>query len=225
MIRGTLDSNIKIVTDGLVLYVDASQLRSYSGTGTTWTNLISNVNNGTLTGTPGFSNTNGGNFTFNGSTQYVDCGNNVSLQITQGTISAWIKSTTNDTTYRAIIVKQSNYGIFIKSGVLVAYDWGNNLERASATNIIDGNWKNVVMTFTTNTGTPSNNAILYVNGSAVLTTTIKWSNNNIQVFLGYGNFSGQVLNGSMANALIYNRTLSSTEVLQNYNVTKTKFGL
>jgi hypothetical protein len=226
MYIGSPDSSTKIVTNGLVLYLDASQLRSYDRSATTtWTNLISTVNNGTLTNTPTFNAANGGSFTFNGTDEYVDCGNNASLQINAGTISCWMKTTTNDATFRAVICKQSNYALFVRNAVLVTYDWGNNLERATATNVIDGNWKNIAMTFTNNLGTPSNNAVLYVNGSSVLTTTIKFSSDTVNLFLGYGNAAGQYLNGSIAGTLIYNRALSATEVLQNYNTTKTKFGL
>ena len=51
MTNGILDSGQKIITDGLVLNLDAAQLRSYPTTGTTWTDLSGNSNNGTPTGT------------------------------------------------------------------------------------------------------------------------------------------------------------------------------
>ncbi len=216
-----------IVENGLVLALDAADKLSYPGSGTAWYDLSGNSNTGTLTNGPTFSAANMGSIVFDGTNDYVDCGNNSSLQITQGTISAWVKSTTNDSTFRGIIVKATNYGLFIKNGYLVTYDWGNVVERASTTSIIDGNWKNVAMTFTTNTGTPSNNAILYVNGVAVLTTTIKFSADDIQLLLGLGHpqSASQWLNGSIANSLVYNRVLTAAEILKNYTATKSRFGL
>ena len=144
----SLSRGPKTITNGLVLYLDAANKKSYPGSGATWTDLSGNSNTGTLTNGPTFSAANMGSILFDGTNDYVDCGNNSSLQITQGTISAWVKSTTNDSTFRGIIVKATNYGLFIKNGYLVTYDWGNVVERASTTSIIDGNWKNVAMTFT-----------------------------------------------------------------------------
>ncbi len=220
-----LNRGPRIVTSGLVLCLDAANKNSYKGSGTSWLDLSGNNNTGTLTNTPTFSNTNGGNFTFNGTTQYVDCGSSATLQINVGTISAWIKTTTNDANYRAIICLQGNYGLFVKSSVLITYDWGNNIDRATATNVIDGNWKNVVMTFSNNVGTPSNNAILYVNGVSVLTTTTKFLSNSSNLLFGYGNSVNQYFNGSISNGLIYNRVLTAAEVLQNFNAVRRRFGI
>ena len=84
------------------------------------------------------------------------------------------------------------------------------------------------MSFTTNTGTPSNNAIIYLNGSAILTTTIKQLNNTVEVQLARGGVSAgstQLLNGNISTGLVYNRALSATEILQNYNQLKSRFNL
>jgi hypothetical protein len=219
----------KVITDGLVLYLDAANTRSYPGSGTAWNDLSRSINNGTLINGPTFNSANLGSIVFDGVDDYVTCGNNSSLQINQGTISAWVRTTSPGASFRGIITKQNNYGLFTNDGVLVTYDWGNNQTRSTGTNIADNNWKNVAMSFTTNTGTPSNNAVIYLNGSAVLTTTIKIFNNNVEVQLARGGVEGtgntQLLNGRIANAQIYNRALSATEILQNYNATKTRFGL
>ena len=219
----------KIVTDGLVLALNAADPNSYPGSGTTWRDMSGNGNNGTLTNGPTFNSGNGGSIVFDGADDYVSCGNSLSVQINQGTISAWVRTSSPGSSFRGIITKQYNYGLFTNNGVLVTYDWGNGQTRSTGINIADNNWKNVAMTFTTNTGTPSNNAVIYLNGSAVLTTTIKILNNNVEVQLARGGVEGtgntQLLNGRIANAQIYNRALSSTEILQNYNATKTRFGL
>ena len=64
----------RIVTDGLVLCVDAASKRSYPGTGTTWTDLKGG-NNGTLTNGPTFSSANGGSVVFDGTNDYTNFGN------------------------------------------------------------------------------------------------------------------------------------------------------
>ena len=63
----------RIVTDGLVLYLDAANNRSYPGTGTTWSDLVGS-NNGTLNNGPTFSGANGGSIVFDGSDDYINMG-------------------------------------------------------------------------------------------------------------------------------------------------------
>ena len=221
--------NPSIITNGLVLNLDAGNTLSYPGTGTLWTDLSGNGNNGTLVNSPSFDSANGGSIVFDGTNQYVNCGNASNLQITVGTISAWVKTTTPGSSYRGIIVKGFAWGLFVKDGILITYDWGmpaNMGTRTTGINISDGTWKNVVMTFTETIGTPSNNVIIYLNGNPVLTTTVKHSSNSNNVQLG-SNTTGinQFLNGNISQALIYNRALSSTEVIQNFNETKGRYGL
>ena len=218
-----------IVRDSsLVLELDAADRNSYPGSGTTWTDVSGNSNTGTLTNGPTFNSSNGGNIVFDGVDDYVSCGNNSNLQIDQGTISSWVKTTSPGAGFRGIITKQNNYALFTNDSVLVTYDWGNTQIRSTGINIADGTWKNVAMSFTTNTGTPSNNAIIYLNGSAILTTTIKQLNNTVEVQLARGGVSAgstQLLNGNISTGLVYNRALSATEILQNYNQLKSRFNL
>jgi hypothetical protein len=219
-----------IVTSGLVLNLDAANPRSYLPpyNGTTWFNLASSSTNGTLTNGPTYNTSNGGSIVFDGVDDYVSCGNNATVQINQGTISTWVRTSSPGSGFRGIITKQNNYGLFTNDGVLVTYDWGNNQTRSTGTNIADNNWKNVAMSFTTNTGTPSNNAVIYLNGSAVLTTTIKILNNDVEVQLARGGLFGgstQLLNGRIAQTQIYNRALSASEVNQNFQGTRARFGI
>jgi hypothetical protein len=64
----------KIVTNGLVLNYDAGQQNSYSGSGTTWTDLSGRGNTGTLTNGPTYSSANGGSIVFDGVDDYVNIG-------------------------------------------------------------------------------------------------------------------------------------------------------
>lgn len=217
------------ITNGLVLYLDAGNTISYPGSGTSWRDISGNLNNGTLTNGPTFSSANLGSIVFDGVDDFVTCGNNSSLQINQGTISAWVRTTTPGSGFRGIITKQQNYGLFTDSGVLVTFDWGNTQTRSTGINIADGTWKNVAMTFTTNTGTPSNNTVIYLNGAAVLTTTTRFLDNTVNVELGRGGTiptgNTQFLNGNISTGLIYNRALTQVEILQNYNALRGRYGL
>ena len=64
----------RIIQDGLVLYLDAANTKSYPTTGTTWSDLSRRGNNGTLTNGPTFNSSNGGIIVFDGINNYVDFG-------------------------------------------------------------------------------------------------------------------------------------------------------
>jgi len=216
--------NTKIVTSGLVLALDAANRKSYPGSGTTWTDLSGRSNNGTLENTPSYSSSNGGSLLFNGTTQRVVCGNASNLQITVGTISAWFNADNGNAGYNGIIAKQNAWGLFVASNVLVAYDWGNGAERSTGITVGNSSWNYAAMTFTETTGTPSNNAIVYLNGRPVLTTTIKHQNNDVQVMVGEAN-AGQYFGGNIAQTSVYNRVLSASEIIQNFNALRGRYGI
>jgi hypothetical protein len=216
--------NTKIVTNGLVLALDAANSKSYPGSGTTWTDLSGRGNNGTLENSPSYSGSNGGTLLFNGTTQRVICGNASNLQITVGTISAWFNANNGNAGYNGIIAKQNAWGLFVASNVLVAYDWGNGAERSTGITVGNSSWNYVVMTFTETIGTPSNNAIVYLNGRPVLTTTIKHNNNTVQVMVGEAN-AGQYFGGNIAQTSIYNRVLSASEIIQNFNALRGRYDI
>lgn len=212
----------RIITDGLILYLDAGNSKSYPGSGSTWTDLSGRNNNGTIENSPTYNIANKGAFTFNGTTQRVNCGNSSNLQITSGSIAAWFNADSNNSGFRGIIAKQNAWGLFVANNVLVTYDWGAPATRSTNITVGNNTWNYAVMTFTETVGTPLNNAIIYLNGSPVLTTTIKHSNHSVPVYVGEAN-SNQYFSGRISNASIYNRVLSPIEILQNYNAIKSRF--
>jgi hypothetical protein len=212
--------NPKIVTDGLVLYVDAANYRSYPGTGLTVSGLVNSVG-GMLVGGVGFSSDYLGYFTFDGSTGYINFGNSSTVRVLNGTISSWVKTSSPGSNYRGILAKQYAYGLFYNNSILVAYDWNTNLARSTGINIADNSWKNVVMSFESGV---NNGTKIYLNGVNVLTTTITWVNDNQALYGGSEVNGSQYSNCSSSIFSLYNRALSDLEILQNYNVTKKRFG-
>lgn len=215
-----------IVYKGLVLYLDVENLKSYSGSGLNWYDLTSNNNNGVLTNGVTFSSP-GSGIQFDGVDGYISCGNSSTFQINTATLCVWMKTTNPGNGYRSIITKQYNYGLFLLDGVLITYDWGDGIygtDRSTGTNLTDGKWYHVVLSFTNNIIAPSNNACIYINGINVLTTTIEYKNDSQEVQIG-GSGGGQCLNGNITSVQIYNRELTSSEVLQNYNAQKSRYGL
>ena len=221
-----------IVRNGLVLCLDAASLRSYPGSGTTWSDLSGNNITGSITGSstfPTYNSSNNGVLVFNGTNNVVDLRNPSTLQITVGSISIWFRGVQAPAVagggFTGLITKQSAWGLFMSGSLLVTYDWGAGGTRSTNRNIGDNNWYNICMTFTETSGTPSNNAIVYLNGSPVLTTTVRNSSQTVSVQIGNGGVASQFLSGSVGNASIYNRVLSPSEILQNFNATKARFGL
>ena len=214
-------ANSQIVTNGLVLALDAADKNSYVGSGTTWTDLSGNGNTGTLVNSPTFNSGNQGSLVFNGTTQYASF--TTAPIITVGSTSIWFNTSNAGSSYRALINRSQSWGLFLLDNILVTYDWGNNLNRTTNLNVATGTWQNAVLTFSEITGTPSNNAIIYLNGTSVLTTTIK--NSSPLAFQIAAQNAGQTFSGNIANAQVYNRVLSATEVAQNYNALKSRFNL
>lgn len=142
---------------------------------------------------------------------YATLGNHARYQVNNGTLSAWVRTTTPGSSYRGVIVKQSAYGIFLANGLLYSYNWATSGVIATSTNLADGNWHHVAMTFQSGV---TNGTILYADGAPVLTTTITIANqaSPLNLATGFGGGSGQTINGSIDDARMYNRVLTGTEV-------------
>lgn len=225
----------RIVTSGLRLAVDAADKNSYKGSGTSWIDISGNGYNGTLTNGPTFSNRNGGSIVFDGTDDYVNCGNLGSFY-TQGTISYWMYSTAVEnfrnpfsTNYLAgnvgIRFEQytsvSPYGGF---NLIIGNDVGTyNAYDYSPTAVLSANtWYNIVLVWNTST----NKVTGYLNSTLKFdSSNTYWATTLPSISIGSGFSSDRYFKGNIANTLIYNRGLTADEVLQNYNATKTRFGL
>jgi hypothetical protein len=212
----------KIVTSGLVLALDAADKLSYRGTGTTWRDLSGNNNTGTLINGPTFSAANMGSIVFDGTDDYVNCGNGASLKLTSGTVNVWMKTTSTSVAYQGIVTKALNYGIYNYGGNLLLYDWGTGADRNSGISISNGNWRFITLAFSSNS---PNNATVYINGVLVYTTTMYKTGDSSNLGIGTGGDGSQLLPGTIGVVQIYNRSLSATEILQNYNITRARYGL
>lgn len=216
-----LQHHPRIVSNGLLMYIDAANTRSYSGSGNTALGLITGID-GTLVNGVGFTTANNGAFTFDGSNDYINFGNSSAVQQSSGTLSAWAKASSPGGGYRGIIAKQGAYGLFYTDSVLVAYDWAADAPRSTGINIADNTWKNVVLTYQSGV---SNGTRIYINGVSVLTTTITIQSQVANLFGGAEANASQYASCQASSFKMYNRVLTASEVLQNYNATKKRFGL
>jgi hypothetical protein len=147
---------------------------------------------------------------FNGSTQDVDCTNTALLQISTGTIEAWIK-TSDSATFRAIMVKQFAYNMFVTSGVLMTFDYPVGQQRSSGVTINDNQPHHVALTFGGGTGQ------LYVDGAAAgASFTFNVLNHTQKLFLAFGNAGGQFMTGTLDECAVYSAKLSAARIAAHY---------
>jgi hypothetical protein len=227
--RGVRTISSGIVTDGLVLWLDAGITPSYPGSGTTWSDISGNRNNGTLTNGPTYSNSNGGSIGFDGVDDYVSLGNPTSLASLFGSsavsINFWLKRSANITTQKIIFDSGTNEHIqldIISNQLSFNLTTGTGITKSGASNTLDLNvWYNYVGVY------DGSNITTYLN-SIQITQIAKTGN----ILTDSGSFQisgwpagGYVFTGGISSVKIYNKALSATEVLQNFNAQKALFGL
>ena len=206
-----------IVLDGLVFYLDAANVKSYPGSGTVCNDLLGNGNGGTLIGST-FISSGIPSFYFDGINDYIDLGINSNLDILNFTIIVWAKSN-SFTNYQNLIFKGSNigqYGISINS----SGDW------TVQPNESGGFTGDIISLDTWNcfVGSYDGNSIrAYRNGIIKLQYTSTQSHYGTSTIIGSDLGNDRYFNGEIANVLIYNRALTDSEVVQNYNAMRTRF--
>ena len=211
----------ELITNGLVLYLDAANPTSYSGTGTTWNDLSGNGNNGTLINNPIYSATSGGNFVFNGSNTYV---NATITKAASCTFSAWAKST--NTSSNNMLFNAGNNGsgpdLFFSNGWLCWNIWDSQANPFGSipSTAANGNWHHYVVV----NDAVANIATLYYDGLFYGTARYRNASSNTTLYIG-GNNTTYMWNGAISIFQVHNRALLSSEVLQNFNNSKTRFGL
>jgi hypothetical protein len=210
-----------IVTDGLTLLLDAGYVSSYPRSGSRWDDLSFSGNNGTLINTPTFSSSNNGYLTFNGSNQYVNVAG-TPVGITAYTKNIWFYL--NSTADNNLLSSDTGGHFMYFAGTNKLYcghsNWGNYGVFPSVTNFSNGVWYNACLTFDT-----TNGFILYVNGVQDSTYTAQKTpiGGNGSTRIGAFGAGGNLLNGRVSVAMTYNRVLSSTEVLKNFNAFSSRF--
>lgn len=216
----------RIVTDGLVLALDAADKNSYPGTGVTWRDLSGNSNNCILTNGPKFSTTNAGVIIFDGTDDYLFRADTSLKNYTSITANIWMNVSSSNS-FEAYFSYNSDFA-FLDKG------WG---VRRQSTNNAFQYWGG-----TGNTGiklyqngnllSTSSSSFAIVNAtinntwqmiSLVATGISSWgTSNNLSIATRDDVFS-PTTNMRVGGFNLYNRELSQSEILQNYNVQKSKF--
>lgn len=227
----------KIVSNGLVLCLDAANTKSYPGSGTTWSDLSGNGNTGTLTNGPTFNSGNNGSIVFDGVNDSIEVDHTTLLNPTLNmTISVWANLQalpTLSTDVAPLCGKgtstsgQGGYDFRI-DGPAVGSIYRINLvkyfivdQHVNLPELFVDTWYNF-------TAVQSSNQVTYfVNGTSIgsFSNSSNYQTNTTNFGIGVDRISAFFLNGNIAFTSFYNRVLTSVEVLQNYNATKGRFGL
>lgn len=222
--------NTSIVRNGLVLHLDAANVKSYPGTGTVWKDLSGNGNNGTLVNGVGYNSANNGSMVFDGVDDHVTrtTVTNDSLDFrTRMSFSVWVFPITGSGLY--IFAKNLNsgyadqqYGCDFEGNRTRFILSGNELLQSSTNSVPFNTWTNICGTWDGSTQIIYINSVLNVQRSFSTTLTFKPN-----LFLGWRS-SGSTTHyfkGSISNLMFYNRDLSAVEIQQNFNATRGRYGI
>lgn len=218
----TLSGGPNVFLDDIVLHLDGGNIKSYVGSGTDWIDLSKNNNNGVLTNGPTYSSANGGSIVFDGSNDCVVVNNNAN-----------ILSKTNYTKISWFYISSYLYNIISggNSGQHAMWLAGTENLRAghngywstvvSTTKLSLNTWYFGAVSFNTTTGWK-----LYVNGvqEATSNDTTTYTGDD-EILIGAYGTGSNLFHGRIATAQVYNRVLTDQEILQNYNATRTRFGV
>lgn len=233
--------NPSIVSSGLVLCLDAANPRSYSGTGTTWTDLSSSSNNGALTNGPTYSSSNKGAIVFDGTDDIVTGSITGSIFTGNFTQTAWIYKLNANQIWQGIFTNSSpatnfTYLMTFGNGSVDAPFNSVGVNQVGVQNggvFLDigthiNKWLYIVISKSSSTL----NIYCYKDGTLLQNSgTITWNSGNFATTNNYqiGRHwaSGGVIpfQGNVSQITVYNKALSAAEITQNYNATRSRFGL
>ena len=228
-----LSHSPSIVMSGLVLALDAGNTKSYSGSGTTWTDLSGNGNAGALTNGPTYSSANGGSIVFDGADDFISIPKTSQFNFgtSDFTIETFCNLTSKSTSYPCIF---SNYSAYGSGAIYFGYEHDSVLSKysihvngtavlSSLTNVTYNIWTHLILVRL------SGVLYFYINGvldGTPVNMSSSLNGNGSLITIGKANDgSSAFTNGKISNFKIYNRALTATEVSQNFNALRGRYGI
>jgi hypothetical protein len=224
-------ANGKIVTDGLVLSLDAADRNSYVSGSLVWNDMSGNNNNGTLTNGPTFNSGSGGSIVFDGIDDYLNTSTVIQAATSSNlqTFCSWLYGTGANNSFfgsNASITGQFHLILQFQSSNILSFQ--GSYYGAGSPTTDQNNSVLVSPNSTWNYGcvvkTAASTFDVYFNGSKVITGALKGATTSSLFNLGRP-WSTVWRPSTISNVQVYNRDLSAQEVLQNYNAQKSRFGL
>jgi hypothetical protein len=222
----TIEELNLVVTTGLQLYLDAGNASSYSGSGTAWNDLSGNGRNGTLTGGPTYSATNGGSIVFDGTNDYVQCTG--SLTVTAATFVTWIRRNGTQSQYDGILYSRgtNTTGINFASSNQLGYNWNDTVSTYnwnSGLVIPDATWCMIAVSVTSTAATAY---LCQASGITTATNTFSHTSSVIDdIKIAVDDAAARYISGNIAIAQLYNIALSAGEISQNFQADRARFGI
>ena len=218
-----------LVTDGLVLALDAGRTLSYSGSGTTWTDLSGNSNNGTLTNGPTFDSSNEylAYFQFPNSNSYIQLSNPVLTTPTSLSVEVWVRVTDTSASYSRFLSNRDAHTDGFEAGFTSTNKWYLQINGAvsniSSATVNQDQWYHVVFHYDGTLGK------IFVDGVQIQNLSFGSQTINTTTASTIGAISYQVSTVQnkfeIGELRVYNnKALTAAEVLQNYNAHKTRYG-
>tara|TARA_R110002020_G_scaffold10873_7_gene41318 strand:+ start:2529 stop:3212 length:684 start_codon:yes stop_codon:yes gene_type:complete len=216
--------------DGLVLALDAGNTKSYPGSGTSWSDISGQGNNGTLTNGPTYSSDNGGSIVFDGTNDYIDVSGTESFNAPLSinfTLSIWMYPTKTGN-WQGVFTKNrstgTQVGLFLSSSNEFVFGFSGSGGNLIGSSFSTNTWYHVVLVQAANTSRK-----IYINGSldVTKTSTFGTTSSGSETFrLGQASGVNEYFGGRISNASIYNnKALTASEVKQNYNAFRGRFGI
>jgi len=229
------------VTADLLFYLDATRTASYSGSGTTWTDISGSGRSATLSSGTVFGSGSiakgSGSFTFNNGHAQVG-GNSISLSTPAATFIAWVNPSQRQNEYMGIIFSRPNYGgsnanfgatgMNLRPDNQVGYHWNDGASSGwiSGLTVPNTQWSMIVITVTSTTVTA------YLCNASGITTANSSSYTNISLsdlkfFIGSdpGALPARVFKGNIGTAMVYSSALSRANIESIFNAQKAAFGI
>lgn len=233
----------KTVTSNLALYLDAGSTKSYSGSGTTWTDISNNGRNGTLftngasgvatyvSGPPsyfqfdadklqfvtGFSS-NGFGLSGTAPACTICAWANLTRRGGVGTVNQYIAGFRNDSNFDFYIVLLDSNGATVNTEARLRTTGGLYDIAVNYINYFN-NWTHIAFTAS------STRTDLYLNGNFVGFNNASGTFGTTTTTFNIGTGGGAWISGRLAQVQVYTKTFTSSDVLQNYNATKARYGL
>ena len=225
-----------IVRNGLVLHLDAGEPSSYSGSGTTWTDLSGNSSNGTLTNGPTYDSANGGSIVFDGSNDYVSvipfpanfptgssartlCALFNASSVSGGREIFGIGANSANGSRSALWIDSSNkIGVECQGPAVITSNWSGI-----------NNWVYLCASLQ---ATTAHSFLIYVNGSLVsgaetvgTNVILNTANSECRIGTVPTANTAHMFVGKISNVSLYNRALTSKEIKQNFEALRGRFGI
>ena len=236
-------NNPDVISNGLVLNVDAGNPLSYTGSGTTWTDLSGSATNATLTNGPTYDNSNNGFITFDGTNDYATVTNPSAMRNQNFTISLWFYALTQNQALNTLAdfdhtANPTFQGWVVQSEdsttnryYYLAYYTGSAFQpvglfgAGKGVQIANNAWQNLTFTKSGTSVVGYLNGVQTYSATAGSSTVSYLTNRNFAISNTVNTIETRYLKGNVASCQVYSRALSGSEVVQNFNATRTRYGV